>query len=457
MARSDFKTVADVPVGDVLLDVHNARIRAGADQNDCLRRILRKQDQLLALCEDIAKYGLGTMPILASPNEDGTYTVRDGNRRITALQLLNKPNLCPEAGLIPRINRIVATHTNFPATVDLTVTEDEEAMVREVLSRHQGEMGGVGQMGWSAYLRTLYLLNHGHPPDYKRPGQYALWAEEQGIFVDDDFPISSLQRFFTIDNLKLLGFDIDESDGLKENQPLTVVRQMATRVFGDFGGGKNVSEVFTPEQARQYIGQVRVAAGLPADAVVNDSDTTETAHEPTMAERPTASVSPASSGSSASDDAPVDSASSSSPSASPTPSSPRPVRTPAASAADRNKLFGRGSPDIAIPSHGYPKEQTVVAELRVLKLNETPLAAAMLLRALIELSDAHYRSCHSLGDQRSLAKNVRASAKHMRDRNSLTESQADIVSRVCNSDGAMIEIETLQRMVHRNTHNLGKL
>ena len=44
----------------------------------------------------------------------------------------------------------------------------------------------------------------------------------------------------------------------------------------------------------------------------------------------------------------------------------------------------------------------------------------------------------------------------MRDRNSLTESQADIVSRVCNSDGAMIEIETLQRMVHRNTHNLDR-
>lgn len=165
MARSDFLVVSDVAIEDIMLDVHNARIRAGADQNDCIRRILRKRDQFLAICESIAKDGLTTMPILASPNGDGTYTVKDGNRRTTALKLLNNPDLCPEPELITKIEKIVSLHKNFPSRVDLTVTDNEPAMIREVLSRHQGEMGGAGQMGWSAYLRTLYLLNHDHPAE----------------------------------------------------------------------------------------------------------------------------------------------------------------------------------------------------------------------------------------------------------------------------------------------------
>ena len=447
MARSDFRVVSDVAVEDIMLDVHNARIRAGADQNDCIRRILRKRDQFLAICESIAKDGLTTMPILASPNEDGTYTVKDGNRRTTALKLLNNPDLCPEPDLVSKIVKIVAAHKNFPSRVDLTVTNNEPAMIREVLSRHQGEMGGVGQMGWSAYLRTLYLLNHDHPAEYKRPGQYALWAEGQSIFVEDEFPISTLQRFFTIENLQLLGFDIDANDELSLNLPQATVRQITTKVVGDFGGGKSVNEVFTPDQARQYIDEVRASAGLPpavpaaAPAPASAATTPPTSSPPTSTAPPTSGAGGASS-----------------PSPAPTTPSPPPraPATPATSAADRKKVFGTRSPGIAIPATGHPKEQTLVAELRALDLSKFPLAATMLTRALIELSDLHFRSKNTLPDQGTLSKNIKKSAQHMLTNGKLSASEEDMVKRLCNPSGAMIEIETLQKMVHRSTHNLDR-
>ena len=379
MARSDFRVVSDIAVEDLLLDVQNARIRAGADQNDCIRRILRKRDQFLAICESIAKDGLTTMPILASPNSDGTYTVKDGNRRTTALKLLNNPALCPEPELVSKISKIVATYKNFPSQVDLMVTANESVMINEVLSRHQGEMAGVGQMGWSAYLRTLYLLNHDHPAEYTRPGQYALWAEEQGIFVDDDFPITTLQRFFTIENLQLLGFDIDSNEELTLNLPQVQVRQIATKVVGDFGGGKSVNEVFTPDQARQYIETVRASAGLPPP--------TSTAPPAPASTAPPATP-PNASGNSAT---PAGNTGGASPPAAPSPPTPRAraAATPATSAADRKKVFGTRAPGIAIPVSGYPKEQTLVAELRALDLRKFPLAATMLTRALIELSSSN--------------------------------------------------------------------
>jgi len=445
MARSDFWVVSDVALEDIMLDVLNARIRAGADQNDCIRRILRKRDQFLAICESIAKDGLTTIPILASPNEDGTYTVKDGNRRVTALKLLKNPNLCPELELVPKIMKIAATHKNFPTRVDLTVTKNEQVMISEVLSRHQGEMAGVGQMGWSAYSRTLYLLNHNHPAEYKRPGQYALWAEGRRIFVEDEFTITNLQRFFTIENLQLLGFDIDVNDELSLNLPEATVRQIATKVIGDFGDGKSVNEVFTPDQAKQYINSVRASAGLapPAPTAAQAPGSAAPLTSPSAAATQLSTSTPG--GPSLSSPAPVTSI-----------PPPRAPATPATSAADRKKVFGTRSPGIAIPATGYPKEQTVVAELRALDLIKFPLAATMLTRALIELSDLHYRTTHGLQDQGTLSKNIEKSVHHMLKNMKVSKSEADIVKRLCNPSGTMIEIETLQKMVHRKTHNLDR-
>lgn len=449
MARSDFRVVADVAVEDILLDVQNARIRAGADQNDCIRRILRKKDHFLAICESIAKEGLTTMPILATPNGDGTYTVKDGNRRTTALKLLNNPEICPDPELKQRVIKISETYNNFPTHVDLTVTENEQAMIREVLSRHQGEMAGVGQVGWSAYLRTLYLLNHGHPAEYKRPGQYALWAESHGIFVDDEFPITSLQRFFTTDNLKLLGFDVDANDELVPNLPEPTVLQMGTKVVGDFGGGKSVNEVFTPDQARQYIDQVRASAGILPSAPPN-APAPATTSAPVAEGAPRPATAPSSS-------TPINTGGTTSHSPAPSPTTTsRPASTPATSAADRKKVFGSRAPGIAIPSTGHPKEQTIVAELRGLDVSKFPLAATMLTRALIELSELHYRTKNGLEDQQYLAKNIKKSIKHMVDNGKISASEEDMVKRLCNPSGAMIEIETLQKMIHRNTHNLDR-
>lgn len=99
----------------------------------------------------------------------------------------------------------------------------------------------------------------------------------------------------------------------------------------------------------------------------------------------------------------------------------------------------------------------MVTELRKLNLDETPFAAALLLRVLIELSDEYYRDQNGLPDLGKLAKNIRKSAAHMRDRGMLDRAQFDITDRLCGGgDQSLIEIESLQKMVHRDTHHLTK-
>ncbi|VFS47441.1 ParB/Srx family N-terminal domain-containing protein [Budvicia aquatica] len=263
MSRKDFTVQHDVAIDDILLDHQNPRIRSGDDQDDCIARVLRKEEQMLRLMASIAVDGLSTMPILVMPTDDGKWVVKDGNRRITALKLLNKPELCQLTTLRGKIRNIRKNNLkNIPTKIDCHSSSNEEAIAKEVIARHSGALGGAGQLDWSAYLRTVYLLSNNHSSEYKRAGQYLFWAESNKIPVEDDFPITNINRFFNESNLSLLGFKVTQNE-LEPILPEDKIIGMAYKVIGDFySKRKSVNDVFTPEQAKIYLDEVRESVGI---------------------------------------------------------------------------------------------------------------------------------------------------------------------------------------------------
>lgn len=455
MSRKDFDYLEDVALTDLLLDEGNPRIRAAHDQRACIERILRKEDHMVNLMKDIANRGLTTMPIIVMPTGDGRYKVMDGNRRVTALKLLNFPETCPDERHKPLLRQLLKDHRDtIPETIDVMSSSDPKAVSMEVLARHSGAQDGVGQVDWSAYLRNVYLINHGHPPDYKRAAQYALWAEDQGIYVSDDFPISSLHRFFTNDNLSLLGFRVDKaSDELEPAIGLEHAKQMAQILMTDFLTAVKVDDIRTPALAQDYIKTVRTRVGLTDAPAPAPGD-------PAGAPAPGPSTATGEGGGAPASPSPAPGpAAAPAGSPAPGPAAPPPPRaapTPATPASERDRLFGRGSPGIAIPA-SEAKAATIVAEIRKLKVrgdNATPLAVGMLLRHLIELSDAHYVALNSLTGK-PLGKSIFQSAQHMKSAQLLDVSQCDIVCRLADpgiSNSELLHIETLQKWMHRETH-----
>lgn len=451
MARKDFKTVNNVQLSRLMLDPGNPRIRSAHDQNECIERVLRKEAQMLALMKSIAEDGLTTMPIIVKINDDGSYTVMDGNRRVTALKLLNNPDICPVEHLKARIKQLRSKNIDsILKKVDVMASSDDDAIAKEVLARHAGAAGGAGQLNWSAYLRTVFELNHGHPAQYRRPGQYAMWAEEQGVDVDDDFPITSLERFFNKENLLLLGFKITK-DTLVPTMSLDLVKKMAQTVISDFASGKKrVEDVWTPELSLSYIQTVQQSAGVSLSSPNKPrpdgkaGDTPDTSVEPDKKPGEPG-------GSSANDAGPTEQA----PVKEGTPNDKGARQpTPRLHPADRSKIFGTKAPGLPIPAEEV-KATAMVVELRNLTLKGakgTPIAATFLLRGLIEVSDSYYRKKHRLADKQKLALNIRSSSDHMRQAGKIDGSEHDIISRYINSNDTLLHIENLQKMMHRTTH-----
>lgn len=264
MTRTAFTRFEGVPIDRLLLDTGNPRIRAGNDQPDCIERLLRKPKQMLALARDIAANGLSTAPILVQPVKGKKYIVWDGNRRVTALKLLNDPSLCRNKALSAQFAGVAKKAVvPIPGKLDVLGSEDTSALLKEVLARHAGAMEGAGQLNWDALLRTMFLLGHkAAPKEYRLAGLLLLWAEEHGIAVDEDFPITTVHRFLNKQNLERLGFkDLTDSVAPAVEQDAAV--RVVERIVQDFGtGAMSVDNVFTAAQQADYIDTVLLGAGL---------------------------------------------------------------------------------------------------------------------------------------------------------------------------------------------------
>lgn len=453
MGREDFVLQQMVSIDDILLDEKNPRIRSGSNQNDCIEKVLRKEEHMLRLMESIAKDGLSTAQILVSSSDiSGKWIVKDGNRRITALKLLNNPSLCVNETLR---NKIIKLKTlpgiKIPNAVDCLSSDNADSIAQELLLRHSGELNGVGQIGWSAYMKTIYLLNNAQVTEYKRAGQYVLWAERRHIEVDDDFPISTMTRFFSAENIKILGFDIRDDD-LVLIASEQVAINMARRVIDDFGTGRvSVNDVFRPELAMAYLQTVRDDAGWPIPAAATPASSQNSVSTPT----PTASAPTATNATQQTPNVLGGTSNTSTPTNRMPVTTLRAGRVPSKPLWDRKKLFTSASPAPAVPTINH-KAKIVLFEITQIKdIRDCPLTLVFLLRALIEQSEAYYRKANGISDKRSLADNISAINDVMLTKGKISKSQAELVKAYtvsAKTDVGILNIDTLQKYIHRDTH-----
>lgn len=451
MSRSDFVLKQEVLINDILLDPKNPRIRSGSSQTDCIDRVLRKEEQMLRLIASIAENGLSTNPILLMPTDSGKWIVKDGNRRITSLKLLNNPELCKVESLREKIITIRQKHLdNIPDRIDCLVSDNQKAIEDEVISRHSGALGGAGQVDWSSYLRTIYLINSGHPAEYKKAAQYLSWAESNKIPVDDDFPITSISRFFSEDNLAALGFNIID-DKLEANISEDKIIKMAHQVVSDFQTKrKTVNDIYSPQQALQYLDEVRRNAGLERHPEQSESasvDLLNPGRQPDMLSHPK-SKDPVQNDRNSDEYAPQ--------SDQITPAVPRSPRAPVPQkpAWDRKKLFWKSSPCPKIPSSEI-KARTIIHDIGKINSEDATLAVTMLMRGLVELSVGYYREKNSIKDQSSLAKNLTSCADKMFQDSKIHKSQLELLkaySITSKEQIGILNIDTLQKYLHRDTH-----
>ncbi len=466
MARDKFYRVADVPVTELLLDTNNPRIRHGEDQNDCIARILRDRDNFVNLLKDVAAEGLSPEHVLVSKNAEGKWVVRDGNRRLTVLKLLNQPELAQPDQRLEQLIRRVAESANgkIPKRIECIACDDEAEIVAYLERKHTGENAGVGQRNWSALLKSLFNLHSGISDANRRATQLVLWVEGQNMRVEDDFPITTLNRGLTGETLRLIGFDVRD-DELTPILPIPQAYALAARVISDVMSGRvNVQRDgsegswYSASEQLAYFKRIRAEIGPwgddddsggpsaePFEPNANHSSPSHEGGAPAPSEKTLVTVG-----------RPENSheAESRAENIGPPPTTGgRLPSAPKTAPWQRTYLFGNrrnSSPGFSVPS-SEKKVQQIVVELRNLSVIDHPLAVTMLMRVLLELSDTFYRERNALSRKDSLRENIAASADHMKEGQRLTKQQHRAVLTQTRGEAGLLHVTTIQALVHERT------
>ena len=147
-----------VKISDLRLDPNNPRLppsHQGGPQA-ALAEVLEIGFQALAVAESIAAVGYfheEPLIVIENSNEEGTYIVVEGNRRLTALVGLTDPEIRRRFSGADKWD-VAASQSSISAETEIPVVlhADRESTHRQVARAHV-----VGKLGWQPLPQALYI------------------------------------------------------------------------------------------------------------------------------------------------------------------------------------------------------------------------------------------------------------------------------------------------------------
>lgn len=151
-----FKDTVFYPVDELLLDQENYRFGFALSQKDCIDLIYKDSpDNFENLLKDIIENNIGDYPLVFI-NSKNEKIVLDGNRRVSILKIINKPDLAPSK----KIHDLVVNLDKSKLPFDLNkigcfVSKDKQEILKTVYERHAAGKG-ISRIQWSAFATAKF-------------------------------------------------------------------------------------------------------------------------------------------------------------------------------------------------------------------------------------------------------------------------------------------------------------
>lgn len=188
-----------VPFNKLHFDPYNPRNEPEGDEEK-IRTEFGAQEETTRLAAHMAEHGqnpLDRLAIIKHPKLPDHFVVREGNRRLSAMQLLRDPERAP-ANTRKTFTRLAASGVPIPDQVQ-AVLFNEQPRARVWMSvKHEGEQGGVGTVPWKPGQKARFNregLASGTSTS-KNPNRQAeallSYAVAQGLISVEERPLIAL-------------------------------------------------------------------------------------------------------------------------------------------------------------------------------------------------------------------------------------------------------------------------
>ncbi|ABM28499.1 ParB/Srx family N-terminal domain-containing protein [Nitratidesulfovibrio vulgaris] len=420
--RDAFTTTDFIPVTELLLDQNNYRLGPLENQADCIEMMLAMYPtQMENIARDIASRGLSPKPIIVLKSEDDRWIVKDGNRRVTALKLLNNPSEAPEnKRAVFRKIRDNAQDKKIPDAIQC-LCADEKTIRDYMALDHGGLQDGVGQMDWGSREKDNMRIDTGGKIQSPFAMAVCNYMSKKGVKEANRVPITNIQRLlqdkYVQDKLKL-GWD---GEKLVFHGNEAEVRDLLKEIVLDFTERKKtVRDIFYKADRKRYVDKFFSERGMKPAAATSPVPSATVLNPPPTDTLPKKNIS--------SESNPV-----------PT------IRTPP---RDRKRLIGPRN-GLNVPDN-EPKLRSIISELSAeIDVRNAPIAAGMLFRAVVEFSVEKYASLNEIiwHQNEHLQNKIEKVAEHMLKSGVINKKHLAEIKKMSNSE-RLISTHTLNAIVH---------
>lgn len=150
-------------IDNILLSLDNPRLDESFDQINVIKKMIENQgSKLFELAKDISQNGLSPIEDIAvTPSDNGQFVVHEGNRRITAIKLLNNPEILKnlDQSLYNKFSHLSNEKNKKITTIEVKVFSNDDDLDHWIELRHLGNNNGVGTDKWDAIQKERYTKN----------------------------------------------------------------------------------------------------------------------------------------------------------------------------------------------------------------------------------------------------------------------------------------------------------
>ncbi len=357
-----------VPFKDLIFWDKNPRIASTNAKQEEIKSAIANLDpkKLLALCKAIIEYkGLIEPPLI-----DTNKVVYDGNRRLTALALLNDPSFAPHS-IKKAIEKLVSENQNLINKISLAIACRQEAdldLINLIVDeRHATADKGLQQITWG----PLEKLRRKDPKAFIL--QLIEFASNNGFALPEE-------GFSTLDRIiksKEISKQIQPLWKDKEKHSESLLKVLEAIYTNIENGTFDTRKLGKTQQLNNAVLPIITRACTESSNATNASNSSQHIDSADIKTAVAAGTSPAKSiGATPSSVAPS-----------------KPTKAGAQKSTERKFLILKSSclPDTS----NLTKINDIINELRQLKVQDFPIAVSLLFRTLLELSTDHFLDFHN--------------------------------------------------------------
>lgn len=394
----------DLSVEDLRVNKANDRHGEVGTEDLAIAELFRLHDtQMRNLAADIAKVGrVFDAPLVM--NFDQTYTVVDGNRRVTCLKLLRDPGRAPTADLRVFFDGLA---NEFEAPVRLTcqVEEDRNVIDSILYRRHTGSQRGVGQLDWNDRAKLNFVERTGQGSGINVAAEVERILADAQMLPSEGIPWSTMTRLLSSEEFRNRAGISTAGRQFRITHNHEVVTNALQRIASDLANQViTLGDLWNNQGKRNYLNRLEEQGVLPgAGDLLQEPTRTSNAQRGTR-ERP---------------------------------------------------LTARPAQKTFIPSDA-PHIQWIASQQRIrdvwdelqsLPMSDYPNAISALMRIIVELSVESYIAEHNIQVSDSLSRRVGAVSIHLLQREIIDRAYYDEIERIRLHD-QLISVASMQRYLH---------